>query len=123
MGSYKGYGLACMVEILCAVLSGAGFGMLNGSEDSPHFLAAYDVAAFTDVEQFKETMDQFLRTLKSTPPAQGRDRVLVAGQSEAEVEAERRIRGIPLHRDVAQRLQEICGELSVPSPFEKPPSS
>ena len=123
MGSHKGYGLACMVEVLCAVLSGAGFGMLNGSDDYPHFVAAFNVAAFTDVEQFKETMDQFLRTLKSTPPVPGHDRVLVAGQPEDEVEAERRAIGIPLHLDLARQLWEVCGKLSVPSPFEKPRSS
>ena len=123
MGSHKGYGLACMVEVLCAVLSGAGFGMLNGSQDYPHFVAAFNVTAFTDVDQFKETMDQFLRTLKSTPAAPGHNRVLVAGQPEDEVEAERRVRGIPLHPHLAQQLREVCSELSVLSPFEKPPSS
>jgi len=117
LGSYKGYGLACMVEILCAVLSGAGFGIINGSEDYPHFVAAFNVEAFTDVDEFKKTMDQFLRALKSTPTAPGHERVLTAGQLEEEVKEERSMLGIPLYTEIAKELAKTCEELSIPSPF------
>ena len=46
-------------------------------------------------------------------PAPGHDRVLVAGQPEAEMEAVRRQEGIPLHPDVAQFIRDTCAELSV----------
>ncbi len=114
MGSHKGYGLACVVEILCSILSGSGFAAMNPRGATQHMVAAYDIAAFTDVDEFKETMDQFLRALKSTPTAPGHDRVMVAGQPEVEEEAERRAHGIPLHKEVIQWFDEICSELSVP---------
>ena len=62
---------------------------------------------------FKKMMDEWLRMLKSTKPAPGHDRVLVAGQPEAEVEADRRVNGIPLHPEVIQWLRDTCAELSV----------
>jgi LDH2 family malate/lactate/ureidoglycolate dehydrogenase len=77
-------------------------------------VAAYSIEAFTDVDEFKETMDQWLRLMKSTKPAPGHDRVLVAGQPEAEVEQVRRVEGIPLHPEVVQWLRDTCGELAVP---------
>ena len=112
-GSHKGYGLACVVDILSGVLSGKAFGMVPGRPNFSHMVAAYNIEAFTDVEEFKETMDLFLRTLKDTPPSPGHDRVLVAGQPEWEAEQDRRANGIPLHQDVVCWLRDICHELGV----------
>ena len=114
LGSHKGYGLSGVVDILAGVLSGFGFGAVPGRPNFGHYVAAYNIEAFTEVDAFKEMMDQWLRMMKSTKPAPGHERVLVAGQPEAEVEAVRRVEGIPLHPDVAQRLRDICAELSVP---------
>ena len=113
-GSHKGYGLSCIVDILSGVLSGTAYGMVPGRPNFSHFVGAYNIEAFTEVDQFKELMDDFLRTLKSTPPAQGHERVLYAGLVEAEVEQYRRANGIPLHKEVIQWFQDICNEMSIP---------
>jgi L-2-hydroxycarboxylate dehydrogenase (NAD+) len=113
-GSHKGYGLACVVEVLGSVLSGSKVGFLGGSGSANHFVAAMDVAAFTDVATFKRDMDEFVRGLKATRPARGRDRVVVAGQLEFETEQKRRAHGIPLHPEVIQWFDSICDELSRP---------
>jgi LDH2 family malate/lactate/ureidoglycolate dehydrogenase len=114
LGSHKGYGLSCVVDILAGVLTGFGYGAVPGRPNFGHYVAAYSIEAFTDVDEFKETMDQWLRMMKSTRPAPGHDRVLVAGQPEAEVEQVRRVEGIPLHPEVVQWLRDTCGELAVP---------
>ena len=114
MGSHKGYGLAVMVEILCSVLSGAAPSTLGETEDMDHFVAAIDVAAFTPVDDFKAMMDSFMRVLRETPPAPGHDRVMVAGQPEAEAEADRRANGIPLHSEVIDWFRTTCDELGIP---------
>lgn len=113
LGSHKGYGLSCMVDILAGVLTGVGYGAVPGRPNFGHYVAAYSVEAFTDTEQFKEMMDEWLLMMKSTPPAPGHDRVLVAGQPEAEVEEERRRDGIPLHNPVAEWIRDTCAELGV----------
>ncbi len=87
LGSHKGYGLSCVVDILAGVLTGFGYGAVPGRPNYGHYVAAYSIEAFTDVEEFKEMMDDWLRMMKTTRPAPGHDRVLVAGQAEAEVEA------------------------------------
>ena len=113
MGSHKGYGFSCIVDILAGVLTGVGYGAVPGRPNFGHYVAAYSIDAFTDVDSFKEMMDEWLRMLKSTKPAPGHDRVLVAGQPEAEVEAVRRVEGIPLHPEVVQSIRDTCAELSV----------
>ena len=114
LGSHKGYGLSCMVDILAGVLTGVGYGAVPGRPNFGHYVAAYSIDAFTDVDSFKDMMDEWLRMMKSTKPAPGHERVLVAGQPEAEVEAVRRVEGIPLHPDVIEYIRDTCSELSVP---------
>ncbi len=117
MGSHKGYGLSCVVDILSGILTGGGYGANPGRPNYGHCVAAYNIAAFMDIAQFKRTMDEWLRMLKSTKPAPGHDRVLYPGLPEAECEVEYRAKGIPLHREVVGWFNSICSELSIACPF------
>jgi LDH2 family malate/lactate/ureidoglycolate dehydrogenase len=115
LGSHKGYGLALMVEILSTLLSGTlPFG-LDRSTGYKHYFAAYNIAAFADVDEFKEHMDQTLHWLQETKPAPGQERVLYPGLLEYEEEQERRAHGIPLHKEVIQWFAQITSELGIPS--------
>ena len=114
MGSHKGYGLACVVEILSGILTGGGYSVKNGRPVMTHMVAAYKIEAFMDTKEFKTTMDEWLRMLKSTKPAAGHKRVVYPGQLEAEAEADHRANGIPLHPEVVAWFKTICGELKVP---------
>ena len=113
MGSHKGYGFGAIVDIMAGVLTGVGYGAVPGRPNFGHYVAAYSINAFTDVDSFKDMMDEWLQMMKTTKPAPGHDRVMVAGQPEAEVEAVRRVEGIPLHPEVIDWLRDICSELSV----------
>lgn len=112
-GSHKGYGFALMAEVLSTVLSGALPTMLMPGSGSKNHFAAYNIEAFTDLEQFKDTMDQMLETLRRAPPAPGHDRVLYPGLSEAEEVQTRRANGIPLHKEVLQWFATCTSELGI----------
>src|SRR5437762_8133827 len=60
-GSHKGYGFALMAEVLSTMLAGALPTMLAPGSGSKNHFAAYNIEAFTDVEKFKDTMDQIGR--------------------------------------------------------------
>jgi LDH2 family malate/lactate/ureidoglycolate dehydrogenase len=113
LGSHKGYGLASVVEIMCSMLAGANFGNRLPRHAFRHFVVAYNIEAFTDVGEFKHTMDEFIRDLKSTPPAAGQERVMVAGQPEWEALADRKANGIPLHHEVVEWFRGMCAEHEV----------
>jgi LDH2 family malate/lactate/ureidoglycolate dehydrogenase len=112
-GSHKGYGFALMAEVLSTVLSGALPTMLVPGSGSKNHFAAYSIEAFTDLEQFKDTMDSMLKTLRTATPAPGQDRVLYPGLSEAEELEARRANGIPLHKEVIQWFGECTRQLGV----------
>lgn len=105
-GAHKGYGLATWVDIFCGALSGYGFTGPPGEEENvSHFFGAWRVDAFMPVSEFKHLMDGRMRDLRSTMPAPGFDRVLVAGLPEWEAEQDRRANGIPLHPSVIEMLR------------------
>ena len=114
-GSHKGFGFALMAEVLSTMLAGAIPTMLIRDSGSKNHFAAYNIEAFTDLEQFKSTMDDMLRTLRTATPAPGQERVLYPGLSEAEETAHRRAEGIPLHKEVLQWFAECTAEMGLPT--------
>ena len=113
-GSHKGYGFAMMAEVLSTLLAGALPTMLDPASGSKNQFAAYDIKAFTDVDRFKRTMDDMLRTLRTSAPAPGQERVLDPGLSEAEELEHRRAHGIPLHKEVIEWFGECTREMGLP---------
>ncbi len=113
-GSHKGYGFAAVCEIMSDLLSGNGPGFaIPGFGVMGHYVQAYKIDAFTDVDQFKADMDAFLEGLANTPPAPGHDRVLYPGLPEAEETEKRMEEGIPYHREVIDWFHSISNELSL----------
>ncbi len=116
---YKGYNLSAMVDILCGVLSGSAWGPhvdgLHGGEAGPagtgHFFSAMRVHAFRPAEEFKREMDEYIRTLRNSPKAEGADRVWVAGEKEWELTEKHEREGVPLYHKVIDRLREIGDDI------------
>ena len=76
---YKGSGLAAMVEVLCGLLTGLGFGVEpTGRHNDGCFMAVFKVEAFRPLAEFKKEVAEFARYLKATPPAAGSPGVLLS---------------------------------------------
>jgi LDH2 family malate/lactate/ureidoglycolate dehydrogenase len=115
--SYKGYALGVVVDILCGVLSGAGYSMIvSSSTGVGHFFAAWNVEAFQPLDEFKATMDEMQKMFRTAEPVEGAERVLLPGQREFETRAERERLGIPLHFRVVQDLERLAGEFGIAPP-------
>src|SRR5438132_5171911 len=57
---YKGYGLSVMVEILCGLLTGLGFGVEpTGRHNDRCFMAVFKVDAFRPLGEFKKHIGEF----------------------------------------------------------------
>jgi len=113
-GSHKGYGFALMAEVLSTLLAGALPTMLAPGSGSKNQFAAYHIEAFTDLGRFKDTMDDMLRTLRTSPPAPGQERVFYPGLLEAEELEHRRAHGIPLHREVLEWFGQCTSAMGLP---------
>ncbi|NWF86107.1 MAG: Ldh family oxidoreductase [Bryobacteraceae bacterium] len=120
LGGYKGYGLAMLAEILSAILGGGAFGPELGGirfTDRPvrvsHCYIAIDVARFMPPGEFTARVAAYCRMMRETPPAKGYDEVLVAGDPEKRIEAERLVGGIPIPDGNWKDLVEAAARLGV----------
>jgi LDH2 family malate/lactate/ureidoglycolate dehydrogenase len=125
-GSHKGYGLGAVVDIFSAILSGANYGpwvppfvaFLHPSANPVgkglgHFFGAMRIDAFRDADEFKSHMDNWIQTFKNASVVKGKDRVIIPGEPEAEIEQERLTNGIPLLDAVVKDLNSLSEKFEV----------
>lgn len=126
-GSHKGYALGAIVDILSGVLSGASFGpwvppfpayvpmpTYMPGKGIGHFFGAMRIDAFRPAADFKASMDEWISRFKSAQPAAGQEKVMVPGDPERELEAERMEKGIILLQPVVDDLQTLSQKFLIP---------
>ena len=120
LGGYKGSGLAMMVEILCAVLSGGamsnqvgGVYIMDRPMGTSQMFLAVDIQRFLPLSEFQSRMEHLVTSAKSARPGPGYEEVLVAGDPEWRVEARRIPEGVPLAKKVEDQLNELAVELGL----------
>jgi len=112
---YKGSGLAVIVEILCGLLTGLGFGVEpSGRHNDGCFLAVFKVDAFRPLGEFKREVADFARYLKETPLSEGSTGVFYPGEVEYLREQERRRSGIEIEDATWKKLRTLAAELKLP---------
>jgi len=111
---YKGSGLAAMVEVLCGLLTGLGFGVEpTGRHNDGCFMAVFNVSAFRPLKDFRREVAEFARYLKSTPPSEGSSGVFYPGEVEYLREQERRRKGIEIEDATYDKLRALAGEYKI----------
>jgi LDH2 family malate/lactate/ureidoglycolate dehydrogenase len=118
---YKGYGLSVMIDILCAVLTGANYLSLierpvDGKATSSnigHFFGAISIDGFRNLDEFTETMDNLIGMLKNSAKEEGETRIFVAGEREFEKEEEHLTSGIPLYKKTFLNLKKIGDSVGI----------
>lgn len=111
-GGPKGYGLAMVVEIFSALLTGAAFGPhvskmygdYNQHRELGHFFMVIDPSVFTGLESFTTRLDQMIHELHQAAPAKGVEQVLVPGELEAQTAKKRQKDGIPIPKHILDFL-------------------
>ena len=118
---YKGYGYATVVEMLSAALAGGKFlKMLSGIEEGKevpinlgHFFITIDISHFIELESFKKTSGDILRSLRVSKKAPGQKRIYTAGEKEYLSCLERKEKGIPINKNLQKQLLTIQKELNL----------
>nr|WP_165933628.1 Ldh family oxidoreductase [Aquabacter spiritensis] len=121
---FKGAGLAGLVELLSAVLSGARLSFDIPPMGGPDYATARNVGAFVlalqpsaflEPEAFQAGLARYLAVLRGSRPASGGE-VMAPGDREWR-EAERRARsGIPIDPATALAFDRIADRFSIPRP-------
>ncbi len=131
-GSHKGYMLGSIVDIFSAILSGANYGpwvppfpaYIAMPQNMPgkgigHFLGAMRIDAFRAANEFKKDMDQWIKRFKEAKTTTGHKEVIIPGEPERLMEAQRSRAGIPLLKAVVDDLTQLAEKFSleIPAPI------
>ncbi|POF33566.1 Ldh family oxidoreductase [Roseibium marinum] len=121
---FKGAGLAGLVEIFSAVLTGMKLSSeilpMEGEDMStPRYMGAFvmaiDPAAFLDPAEFKNGMRRYLHSLRNSPTAAG-ETVLAPGDREWAEAARRDREGIPIDPKTELAFRDLAEAYGVPFP-------
>jgi L-2-hydroxycarboxylate dehydrogenase (NAD+) len=121
IGGAKGYGLALMFGLLAGTLNGAAFGrdVVDYTVDSKtpsntgQAIMAVDIAAFADVADFKQDVDEVWDEMKSSPTLPGFDEVRLPGERSEKLFHERMAEGVPLGPALRKALDELADRLGI----------
>jgi LDH2 family malate/lactate/ureidoglycolate dehydrogenase len=122
IGTYKGSGIAMLMDIFGGVISGAAFAgdvgdqykAFDRPQDVGHFFLAMKPDLFVPKGDYRARMDSLMQRVRACPTADGFDEVLVPGEPERRHEAERRRHGIPYSRSEVDVLQDEAAKSQVP---------
>jgi LDH2 family malate/lactate/ureidoglycolate dehydrogenase len=121
IGGAKGYGLALMIGLLAGTLNGGAFGrdVIDYTVDSKtpsntgQSILVVDIAAFADVQSFKQDVDEVWDEMKSSPTLPGVDEVRLPGERSEKVYRDRMAHGVPLTEGQIRILDELADRLGV----------
>ena len=118
--SYKGYGLAAMVNILASCLSGST--LITDPQhtkkpqgmDIGHFFMAIDPRLFRTSDEFQRDVAQFCGDLRATKPVDPGQPVMVAGDPQWK-NAEARMRdGVPVGPGLLNQVRQLAQASAAP---------
>src|SRR5215469_9119575 len=118
--SYKGYGLAVMVNILGACLPGATLitdplaGKKPQGADIGHCFIAIDPGLFRDPEEFAGDVTRFCNDLRATKPIDPAQPVMVAGDPQWKYAEVRLQKGIPVGAGLMNQIRQIAQASAAP---------
>lgn len=126
LGGPKGYGIAFLVEVLSAIMTGADIGpklapLYDNDEREQnvgHFFLALSPDLFVAPKEFRSRIAETIAEIRRAPLAAGTDRIYIPGEIEQLEEERRRRDGIPLSREVLEELAGLARGLGTASAAE-----
>ena len=117
MAGHKGYVMGVMVDILSGVLSGGAFlDQVHGPYDpinkssACHLVISLNVSAFQPLAEFEDRIDEYIRSLKDVPLAEGYQQIYFPGEMEAQADLKNRSLGLLLPEDTMLSLKQVAIE-------------
>jgi LDH2 family malate/lactate/ureidoglycolate dehydrogenase len=116
LGGAKGYAMAVMVDLLTGALTGSALGMDcfgDQHQDVGHLVLALRIQAFSPIDEFLDRVELLIAQIRSSPPADAGQQVLLPGELEHERRTERTAAGVPIPIDRFDALLEMASSLEL----------
>ena len=112
-GEHKGSGLALICELLGGALTGTGATGPNRRFANGMFAVYVDPKVVDPANFFDGEISRYVSYFKDTKPAAGVDAVLIPGEPEARMRADRTKNGVPLPDDTWAAIVNTAREVGV----------
>jgi L-2-hydroxycarboxylate dehydrogenase (NAD+) len=115
-GSHKGYGYGMVCELLTSILS---MGMtsdktnVGGKGGICHSFMVINPGIFGDTKQIQAHLSEYLKELRNSPKAEGRDRIYTHGEKEICAMEERMKNGIEVNVNTAAEMRDLAQYLQI----------
>jgi LDH2 family malate/lactate/ureidoglycolate dehydrogenase len=121
IGGYKGYGLALIVGLLAGTLNGAAMGkdVVDFNHDDTtatntgQAIVAIDIAAFGELNAFKDRVDTLIDDLRGSRRMPNVDRIWLPGEQSNAKRIEYTRDGIPVAAALRQNLDRLADDLGI----------
>ena len=122
IGSYKGFGLASMVEVLCGIYSGMAFGRsipsmyktpIDKTRNLGQFYMVMKTNGVLSEEAFLSHMQNFTNDLRSEPSVQG-ESVMLPGDKEIKESINRMKNGVPIDDVTLESFYQLSDKYNIP---------
>jgi LDH2 family malate/lactate/ureidoglycolate dehydrogenase len=121
IGGYKGYGMALVFGLLAGTLNRAAMGRevidFNADDATPtntgQAILAIDVAAFDDLAEFKQRVDELSRDIRGSQRMKGYERIFLPGEQSRERYQERSRLGVPVPAPLLADLNRLGEKLGI----------
>lgn len=122
LGSYKGYGLAVIVDALTSLLANSEFGDKITSIDGlntesrecvSHFMLGIDPSTFYNINEFLDYVDFYIEYMKNSPKAKGVEEIFLPGEIEFRKFRANNINGLSINKDQSDKLMRMIDELDL----------
>jgi LDH2 family malate/lactate/ureidoglycolate dehydrogenase len=122
LGGPKGSGLSLLMEALAGVMAGSAFGGevgtlytdLDRPQRTGHLFLAIRPNLFMSRSDYERDIDTLVDRAKSCPKAEGFDEILMPGEKEARLAAERRKSGVPISQEDVDMLATEAKTAGIP---------
>ncbi|MBQ7247193.1 MAG: Ldh family oxidoreductase [Lachnospiraceae bacterium] len=115
-GGHKGYGWAMVCEIFSSIISMGTTSNETGKDGRgqiSHGFAAINPAIFGDAEAIKKHLSDYLEKLRTSPLADGAERIYTHGEKEA-LAGDRIIKdGIPVNDNTMIEIMDLCTDIGL----------
>jgi LDH2 family malate/lactate/ureidoglycolate dehydrogenase len=121
IGDYKGYGLSLIIALLAGALNRAAVGRevidfvkeTGKATNTGQAIMALSIEAFMPPNEFKKTVDAFIRDIRQSQRLPGVDRIWLPGEQSHAKRLDRCARGVPMPKALRESLGMVARELKI----------
>ncbi|MGQ9781633.1 MAG: Ldh family oxidoreductase [Nitrososphaeria archaeon] len=118
IGGHKGFGLALMIDILCGIVVGGGYGLRierSWYSQGGFLVLASRLDLARSYDDYATEIREYVRQVKATPVIEG-VKVLLPNEIEHELTLERSRKGVPVEDDICDEFLKLSKRYNVEPP-------